>query len=334
MLTTLLVGLTQPGNGHAKDGLPYWRVEFPATDFIKRIIDLEEIRSDGPRRDSIPPIWSPTFIPAAKALNLGALEPVISIQIGKNARAYPLSVLLWHEIVNDRVGDIPLLVTYCPLCNSSGVFERQLPRTFGASALLFGNTGRLRNFDIIMYDRLTESWWQQYTGEAIVGKLAGTRLKPVPFRVEAFNRFRARHPKGQVLVPNDPKARPYGSTPYVRMDTSTGGGLDMFKLPEGVRPYDRVVAVGHNAWTLKMLQRRGVIADEGLVLRWQRGQNSIHDTKIITFGRDVGNVTVRRRDATSDTMQDVVHDVTFAFAFKAFEPNGALYYDLPRKKAE
>ena len=123
MLTTLLVGLTQPGNGHAKDGLPYWRVEFPATDFIKRIIDLEEIRSDGPRRDSIPPIWSPTFIPAAKALNLGALEPVISIQIGKNARAYPLSVLLWHEIVNDRVGDIPLLVTYCPLCNSSGVFE-------------------------------------------------------------------------------------------------------------------------------------------------------------------------------------------------------------------
>ena len=83
-----------------------------------------------------------------------------------------------------------------------------------------------------------------------------------------------------------------------------------------------------------MLQRRGVIADEGLVLRWQRGQNSIHDTKIITFGRDVGNVTVRRRDATSDTMQDVVHDVTFAFAFKAFEPNGALYYDLPRKKAE
>ena len=333
-LATLLVGVIQPVNIHAKDGLPYWRVEFPATDFTKRIIDLKDIRFDGPRRDSIPPIWSPTFIPAAKAQSLGALEPVISIRIGKNARAYPLSILLWHEIVNDRVGNTPLVVTYCPLCNSSGVFERQLPRAQGAKALLFGNTGRLRNFDMIMYDRLTQSWWQQYTGEAIIGKLAGTRLQPVPSRVEAFNRFRARHPEGQVLVPNDPKARPYGSTPYVRMDSSVGAGLDIFELPKGVRPYDRVVAVGRNAWTLKMLKRRGVIADEGLVLRWQRGQNSIHDTKVITFGRDVGNVTVKRHDAASDTLLDVVHDVAFAFTFKAFEPNGALYYDPPRKKTD
>ena len=199
---------------------------------------------------------------------------------------------------------------------------------------MFGNTGRLRNFDMIMYDRLTESWWQQYTGEAIIGKLAGTRLQPMPSRVEAFGRFRARHPDGQVLVPNDPKAWPYGSTPYVRMDTSAGSGLDMFELPEGVRPFDRVVAVGRNAWTLKMLQRRGVIADEGLVMRWQRGQNSVHDTKVITFGRDVGNVTVKRLNAASHTFLDVVHDVAFAFAFKAFEPNGALYYDPPRKKTD
>ena len=156
----------------------------------------------------------------------------------------------------------------------------------------------------------------------------------MPSRVEAFSRFRARHPDGQVLVPNDPKAWPYGSTPYVRMDTSAGSGLDMFELPEGVRPFDRVVAVGRNAWTLKMLQRRGVIADEGLVMRWQRGQNSVHDTKVITFGRDVGNVTVKRLNAASHTLLDVVHDVAFAFAFKAFEPNGALYYDPPRKKTD
>ena len=333
-LATLLFGMIQPANLHAQDGMPYWRVEFPDTDFAKRIIDLNEIRSDGARRDSIPAIWSPTFIPAAKARGLGALEPVISLQIGPNARAYPLSILLWHEIVNDRVGDLPILVTYCPLCNSSVVFERQLPPAQGGKALLFGNTGRLRNFDMVMYDRLTGSWWQQYTGEAVIGELAKTRLKRLPSRVEAFGRFRARYPDGQVLVPNDPSARPYGSTPYVRMDSSAGGGLDMFELPEGVRPYDRVVAVGRNAWTLKMLQRRGVIVDEGLVLRWQPGQNSIHDTKIITFGRDVGNVTVRRHDTASDAWHDVVHDVAFAFAFKAFEPDGALYYDLPPKKAE
>ena len=153
------------------------------TDFAKRIIDLKEIRSDGARRDSIPAIWSPTFIPAAKARGLGALEPVISLQIGSNARAYPLSILLWHEIVNDRVGDLPILVTYCPLCNSSVVFERQLPPAQGGKALLFDNTGRLRNFDMVIYDRLTGSWWQQYTGEAVINELAKTRLKRPPSRV-------------------------------------------------------------------------------------------------------------------------------------------------------
>lgn len=316
----------------AQDGLPYWRVEFPDTDFSKRSVKLSEFRTDGARRDSIPPIWSPTFIPADKSRGLGEMEPVISVRVGKDARAYPLRILLWHEIVNDRVGDTPLLVTYCPLCNSAVVFERELERADRSVDLLFGNTGRVRKFDMIMYDRQTGTWWQQFTGEAIVGDLTGVRLVPVASRIEAFGRFRDRHPDGRVLVPNDPAARPYGSTPYVRMDTSVGAGLEMFELPDGVRPYDRVIAVGRDAWTMKMLKQRGVIAVNGLVLRWQPGQNSVHDTKIIAFGRDVGNVTVRRYDRGADRWHDVVHDVTFAFTFKAFNPTGALYYDVPQAK--
>ena len=315
----------------AADGLQYWRVEFPDTNFAERSIAFSEIRSDGARRDSIPPITNPTFIPARKARGLGELEPVLSVQVGKDARAYPLRILLWHEIVNDRVGDVPLLVTYSPLCNSGVVFERELDRNDRSVNLVFGNTGRLRHFDMLMYDRQTESWWQQYTGEAIVGDMTGARLTPLASRVEAWGRFRKRHPDGRVLVPNDPSARPYGSTPYVRMDSSPGAGLDLYELPEGVRPFDRVVSVGRDAWTLKMLREKKTMEVDDLRLTWSPGQNSIHDTKAIAFGRDVGNVQVQRRSPATGAWNDAVHDVTFAFAFKAFYRNGALYYDPPKK---
>ena len=180
-----------------------------------------------------------------------------------------------------------------------------------------------------MYDKKTETWWQRYTGLAIIGNLAGSRLSRVPSRLEAFGRFRDRNPKGRVLIPNQPEAPRYGSSPYVRMDSSEGIGLEMFELPAGVRPYDRVIAIENKAWTLKMLQGRRVISDGGVVLRWQPGQNSIHDTKIISFGRDVGNVTVQRFNPALHAWQDAIYSIPFAYAFKAFFPNAALYYDAP-----
>jgi len=329
-----LIAALSAGTAGAADGLQYWRVEFPNTDFSKRAIPLSDIRSDGARKDSIPPITNPTFIPARKVQGLGALEPVLSVVVGSDARAYPLRLMLWHEIVNDKVGDTPLLVTYCPLCNSGVVFERDVKTPGGTKNLVFGNTGRLRHFDLVMYDRDTGSWWQQFTGEAVIGAMTGTKLKPLASRVEAFGRFAAEHPDGRVLVPNNPNARPYGATPYVRMDSSPGVGLEIYDLPEGVRPYDRVVVVGREAWTLKMLRAKETIERDGLILSWLPGQNSIHDTKVIAFGRDVGNVLVKKLDEDTDEWEDVVHDVTFAFAFKAFVKDGALYYDLPKKPDE
>ena len=320
--------------GHAQNGLPYWRVEFPKTNFTKRAIDFAEIKDTTARRDSIPPIWNPTFIPAIRLNNIGTLEPVVSLRIAGHARAYPLRILLWHEILNDQVGDTALLVTYCPLNNSSIVFNREFHHSRQAIKSLFGNTGRLRNFDTVMYDRKTETWWQRYTGKAIIGELKGTRLNSVPSRVESFKQFLDRNPDGKVLIPNDPNARNYGSTPYIRMDTSPGIGLEVFKLPLGVKPYDRVVALGSNAWTLKMLENRRVISTEDVVIRWLPGQNSIHDTKRISFGRDVGNVTVQRYNTVLKTWNDAVYHIPFAFAFKAFNPHGALYYDIPSKTRE
>ena len=334
-LATLTFIMILPlSKGHAQNGLPYWRVEFPKTNFMKREIDVIEIKDTPARRDSIPPIWNPTFIPAIKLKSLGTLEPVISLRIAGYARAYPLRILLWHEILNDQVGDTALLITYCPLNNSSIVFNREFHHSRQEINTLFGNTGRLRNFDTVMYDLKTETWWQRYTGKAIIGELAGTRLNSVPSRLESFKQFLDRNPDGKVLIPNEPNTRNYGSTPYIRMDTSPGVGLEIFELPVSVQPYDRVVAVGRNAWTLKMLETRRVISTEDLVIRWHPGQNSIHDTKRISFGRDVGNVTVQRYNSALKTWNDTVYQIPFAFAFKAFNPDGALYYDIPSRNRE
>ena len=294
-----------------------WVQEFPATDFAKRSISFSEIRSDGATRDSIPPIDEPKFQLVREVRDVGPLEPVISVVIGGDARAYPLRILLYHEIVNDTVGGVPVLVSYCPLCNSGVVFDRRL----GARTLEFGNTGRLRHFDMVMYDRNTESWWQQFLGEAIMGELSGRRLKMIPARLESLQRFQARAPEGRLLIPPRRAARPYGKTPYVRMDSRDGGFP--YDLPDGVRSLDRVVVIGEVAWTLKLMRARGRIEHDGLVLTWSPGQNSIHDTKWIPFGRDVGNVIVQRR-TDGGGFEDVPYDVAFAFA--AFRPEGRLIW--------
>jgi hypothetical protein len=116
------------------------------------------------------------------------------------------------------------------------------------------------------------------------------------------------------------------------MDTSPGQGLEIYGLPKGVAAFDRVVVVGNEAWTLKLLREKGIIERGDLVLSWIAGQNSIHDTKFIAYGRDVGNVIVKRLDAETDEWEDAVHDVTFAFAFKAFVANGTLHMPEPKKE--
>ncbi len=304
------------------DGLEDWKVEFPNTDFAKTSIDFAEIGFDGPTRDVIPAIDRPRFAPVAEVEDIGPLEPVLSIDINGDHRAYPLRILLWHELVNDVVGGVPVLVSYCPLCSSGVVFDRRLD----GHTLSFGNTGRIRHFDMVMYDHQSESWWQQFSGEAIVGAATGMRLKALPARLESLDRFRKRAPGGTVLIPENPMVRPYGMSPYAGMD-SGAASPDRYPyiLPKGVRPLERVVIIGDEAWTLAALRRRKTIRHQGLVLTWSPGQNSLHDKKIIGEGRDVGNVTVQRKNESG--YADVPYDVAFAFAFRAFRPNGKLHIE-------
>jgi len=138
--------------------------EWPKTDFENSSVDHSEIMSGGPPKDGIPAIDNPAFIDASVASEwLKDKEPVIAIEIDGIARAYPLQILMWHEIVNDEIGDSAVSVTFCPLCNASIVFDRDLDGV----RYDFGTTGRLRLSDMVMYDRQTETWWQQFTGEGI-----------------------------------------------------------------------------------------------------------------------------------------------------------------------
>ena len=296
----------------------FWAGEWPNTDFSRHSVDLAEIMSGGPPKDGIPSIDDPRFVPVSEVTDLTDTEPVIGVTVNGEARAYPLGILTRHEIVNDTIGGVPVTVTYCPLCNSSIVFDRRVD----GQVLDFGTTGKLRNSDLVMYDRQTESWWQQFSGQAIVGKMTGKTLKMLPSRQESFARFRARAPNGKVLVSNQPFRR-YGINPYVRYDSAPFPFLFRGDLPEGIAPMVRVVAVGGEAWSLPLLRKKGTIVRGDLVLSWEAGQNSALDTRVIRRGRDVGNVVVQRRDG--DGFEDVVHDVTFAFVFHAFHPEGTIH---------
>jgi hypothetical protein len=294
-----------------------WRGEWPDTDFSKHSVAYYEILSGGPPKDGIPAIDDPAFVPVAEA-DLPDREPVIGLTIGDDSRAYPLRILMWHEIVNDMVGGVPVAITFCPLCNTGIVFDRRLD----GEVLEIGTTGKLRNSDLVMYDRTTESWWQQFVGEAILGELTGKQLDMIPARLESFARFKERAPDGQVQVAPT-VSRAYGHNPYVNYDSLAQPFLYIGPLPDDIAPLARVVRVGEQAWSLTLLRERGEILAGDLRLTWQSGQASALDTSAIADGAEVGNVLVQRR--TADGWRDAVYSVDFAFAFHAFYPDGTLH---------
>lgn len=214
--------------------------EFPETDFSRAIVDFEEIQSGGPPRDGIPALDDPAFVPAADADWLHPDEPVIVVSVGGQSRAYPLQIMIWHEIVNDTVSGVPLAITFCPLCNATLVFERE----FEGRILDFGTTGRLRMSDLLMYDRQTESWWQQFTGQALIGHYAGRTLVEHPASIVRFDDFRQAHPDGPVLSRRTGYDRPYGDNPYRGYDRIDQSPFMFDGEPDPrLPPMERIVAV-------------------------------------------------------------------------------------------
>jgi hypothetical protein len=288
--------------------------------FPEPLIDPDDLVSGGPPPDGIPPIDDPKFAPASEIDWLGDDEPVLSLTVGDETRAYPLQVMTWHEIVNDRVGGIPVTVTYCPLCNSGVAFERRV-----AGRLLdFGTSGLLHIDNLVMYDRQTESLWPQLTGQASVGTLTGTQLKAIPMGVVSWKQFRASNPDALVLTRETGFRRDYGRNPYTGYDDPDGdllvdppGGTDG-RLPVKER------VVGITVGSDSVAIRRALVAGAGVVplmvggrdvvVLHQPGQSSALDTGRIADGQEIGSIgvfrpTIRGRSLTFAIRCERVVDV-------------------------
>ncbi len=289
------------------------------TDFSRRSVPFDEFLSGGPPKNGIPALDEPRFAPVSATRFLESREPVIELTVDGETRAYPLQILIWHEIVNDELAGIPVAVTFCPLCNTAIAFDRRVD----GRTLDFGTTGKLRHSDLVMYDRQTESWWQQFGGDAIVGRYTGTRLERLPARIVAWADFARAHSDGQVLTRETGFDRSYGDNPYEGYDDVDSPPL--FPVPGDKRlpPKERVVYVERGdesvAVPYSVLARKQAVRVElgggTLVFRWRGGVASALDTSAIASGRDVGAADV------TENGKRVAFSEPFWFAIAAFDPD-------------
>ena len=287
--------LNNPGN------IPFhWR-----TDTTKRIVDLKELTVVLPR-NAFPSIDYPKFVDKDEGLGFFyEHEPVIAVEINGVAKAYPLNMLTMHEMSNDSLGGVPILPTYCPLCNSSIVFDRRLSVDGTDYVLEFEVSGMLRNSDMVMADTQTHTWWQQLTGSGIVGTLAGVELNSIPSMILSVGDFFSAHPDGKILSPKTGTAAEerYGMNPYENYDDPSGKPYDRFfdhgRLDHRLPAMERILTVetmtGYRAYPFSMLKKNRVVHDEvmgrGMVIFYKPGMVSVLDDRDIRASRATGSVT-------------------------------------------
>ncbi|MCU0512163.1 MAG: DUF3179 domain-containing protein [Anaerolineae bacterium] len=277
------------------------------TDFCNSSVDLDEILNGGPGKDGIPALTDPAVeTVTAAATWLAPHSPVIVVEVAGVARAYPLAILMWHEIANDTVNGVPVAVTFCPLCNSAIVFDRRVDE----AVLEFGVSGLLRNSDMIMYDRQTESWWQQFTGTGIIGAYNGTLLTIIPTQLVGFGAFAAAFPQGEVLSRETGHRRSYGVNPYAGYDASEYPFLYSGAVDERLPPFEYVLAgtvdAVDMAYPFSALSQAGLINDTlgttAVVALWQPGMVTALDERTIDDSRDIGTAVLFNRTVAGQTL--------------------------------
>ena len=180
-------------------------------DFSKHSVPLDQILSGGPPKDGIPAILKPTFIKAAEAGFLNEQDRILGLVEGGEAKAYPIKILNWHEIVNDTLAGKPVVVTYCPLCGTGIGFHPVV----NGRLLIFGVSGLLYQSDMLMYDHQSESLWSQISMEAIAGSMTGATLTHIFLEHTTWEEWRRAHPATLVLSTKTGYSRNYQRDPYL-----------------------------------------------------------------------------------------------------------------------
>ena len=319
-LAVTITAEVQPTSTTAPDSdeeIPRSLAQSFSTDFSRRSISFDEILSGGPPKDGIPAIDNPQFVAATEADEwLQDLEPVTVFENDGDVRIYPYQILTWHEIVNDVVGGRPVGVTFCPLCNTAIVFDA----TVDGRALDFGTTGRLRYSNLLMYDRQTESWWQQATGEAVMGEFTGRQLDFLPASTISWAEARDTFPNAQVLSRDTGFRRNYGQNPYAGYDNINNSPFlfDGPFPPDQLPPMARVTTVALNgeavAYPEEVLREVSVVNDTvggvDVAVFWQPGLASALDSSTLAAGRDVGATGVFERSLNGQTLTFVAEGET------------------------
>lgn len=280
-------------------------------DLSNATVPVSDILSGGPPRDGIPSIDRPKFETAAQADWLQDDDLVFGISIGDDQRAYPLRILVWHEIVNDVVGGQPVAITYCPLCGTAMAFDRQ----FGGKTLTFGVSGLLYQSDVLMYDRQTESLWSQLAIKSVSGTHAGTALRWLPGDLMTWKAWKEAHPDSTLLSRETGFSRNYSRMPYQGYEERPG---TLFPVP---RHRDEL---GNKEWVL------GIIVD-GKAIALPIKKLAALDGKPAVIQTGMSQVEVRydpeRRQATVQEMGgSILPSVqVYWFAWQAFYPGTVLW---------
>jgi uncharacterized protein DUF3179 len=344
-------------------------IEYPEwkTNTEKRSINLKDLIRPGMPKDGIPAIDNPRFVTISQARKwLAPNEPVIALEVNGISRAYPMQILIWHEVANDQIGRVPVVITFCSICNSAIVFKRKL----GDRVLSFGIAGFVHGANMVLYDRQTESWWQQFTGEAIVGDLTSKKLSRLPSQIISFAQFSSAFPGGAVLSRQTGYVRDYGRNPHIRYDDIERSPSHFRgKIDERLIPMEKVIGIEigdkAKAYPHKISSVRRVIYDrlgsQEIVVFHSEGATSALDAEDMRKSREVGSTGVfdphvdgRRLEFSYEggqfvdaetgsrwnilgkavsgslrgkSLKPISHGDYFAFAWLAFKPKTDIFKD-------
>ena len=281
-------------------------------DLSNSTLPVAQILHGGPPRDGIPAISNPKLISAAEAAYLKPEDRVVGILLHGEARAYPVPILNWHEIVNDQIAEQRFAVTYCPLCGTAVAFDASIdgePTDFGVSGLLY-------NSDVLLYDRATESLWSQILSQSVAGPRVGKKLTPLPISHTTWRDWSQKHPDTLVLSDDTGFSRDYSRDPYAGYEKSRNTYFAVNnEAPDNYHPKEVVVGLGvggvYKAYPFIELDRQGE----------KRFSDSINGTRF-NFEWDSANRSIRISDDSGEAVASIQG---FWFAWFAFHPDTEVY---------
>lgn len=275
----------------------------------KATIDPSKILDGGPGKDGIPSVDNPKFTTVDEAKkNFKDSDLVLLVSQHNQTKAYPILIMNWHEIVNDKIDDTPIVVSYCPLCGSGITYKRIL----NGEEVQFGVSGKLYNSDLLMYDRKTESLWSQITGGAVVGPLAGKKLEMLDANLIDIKTLAKNYPNALVLSKDTGFDRDYTRSPYGDYDKSSQIYFPVENTSDKLFTKDRVIGIEINgkfkAYKFETVKQKGEINDQAF--------GEIINLKV----DDKGNIMVAKTNGEKLRFIN-----TFWFAWVAFHPDTEIY---------